>query len=284
MPDQRESLELLWSREPPAPPRAAVEAAYGSAVLFPSRRPYLVANFVETVDGVVAFGERGGSNASTVSMDSAIDRHVMALLRALADVVLIGAGTFRVARNHQWSPSGLVPDQAGAFDAFRLAVRGASTRAPLVVVTASGSVDPEHAAFTAPQTAVSVVTTEHGAARLRGRLPAAVEIIAAGRGTAVEPATLLEVVVAHGGGLVLSEGGPTLLGELLRARLVDELFVTVAPQLAGRDGGHPRLGLVEGFAAAPAEAPRLALHSLRRAQDHLLLRYAVEAAGAQATW
>jgi riboflavin biosynthesis pyrimidine reductase len=277
MTDHRESLELLWSSDPPAPPRAAVEMAYGSALVFPPRRPYLVANFVETVDGVVAFGERGGSNASAVSMDSSIDRHLMGLLRALADVVVIGAGTFRVARNHQWSPGGLVPEQAGAFDAFRLAARGTSTRAPLFVVTASGSVDPEHVAFTDPQTAVAVVTTDHGAARLRGRLPAGVEIIAAGPGSAIEPTTLLEIVATHSSGLVLCEGGPTLLGELLRARLVDELFVTLAPQLAGRDGGHPRLGLVEGFAAAPAEAPRLSLHSLRRAQYHLFLRYAVEA-------
>jgi riboflavin biosynthesis pyrimidine reductase len=267
------NLELLWSREPPTPARAAVEAAYGAALVLPSRRPYLVANFVETVDGVVAFGERGGSNASTVSMDSAIDRHVMALLRALADVVVVGAGTFRVARNHQWSPGGLVPDRAGAFDAFRRAVRGTSTRAPLVVVTASGSVDPDHAAFTAPETEVSVVTTEHGATHLRGRLPAGVEIIAAGSGSTVAPIALLEIVTARSGGLVLCEGGPTLLGELLREQLVDELFVTLAPQLAGRDGGHPRLGLVEGFAAAPVEAPRLALHSLRRAHDHLFLRY-----------
>jgi riboflavin biosynthesis pyrimidine reductase len=266
--------DLLWSSDPPPPPRAPVEEAYGSALVFPPRRPYLVANFVETVDGVVAFGERGGSNASTVSLDSSIDRHVMALLRALADVVVIGAGTFRVARNHQWSPGGLVPEHAGAFDAFRLAVRGTTTRAPLVVVTASGSVDPAHVAFTAPETAVSVLTTEHGAARLRGRLPAGVELVVAGPGSAVEPARVLELVEP---GLVLCEGGPTLLGELLRARLVDELFVTLAPQLAGRDGGHPRLGLVEGFAAAPAEAPRLGLHSIRRAHDHLFLRYAVEA-------
>jgi riboflavin biosynthesis pyrimidine reductase len=276
MTDPLEPMELLWSSEPPPPSRAAVEAAYGSALVFPPRRPYLIANFVETVDGVVAFGERGGSNASTVSLDSAIDRHVMALLRALADVIVIGEGTFAVARNHQWSPGGLEPEQAGAFDAFRRAVRGTSTRAPLVVVTASGSVDPEHVAFTAPETAVSVVTTEHGATGLRGRLPAGVEIIAAGSGSAVEPVVLLEIVAARSGGLVLCEGGPTLLGELLCARLVDELFVTLAPQLAGRDGGHPRLGLVEGFAAAPAEAPRLALHSLRRAHHHLFLRYAVE--------
>ena len=110
---------------------------------FPAARPYLVANFVQTIDGVVAFGARGGDNAGTVSMDSEIDRRVMALLRAHADAIVIGAGTFRIARTHQWSPGGLVPDEADAFDALRATLRGPGCeRAPLYVVTASGHVDP----------------------------------------------------------------------------------------------------------------------------------------------
>ena len=83
----------------------------------------------------------------------------------------------------------------------------------------------------------------------------------------------MELVAERSGGLLLCEGGPTLLGELARAGLVDELFLTVAPQLAGRDDAHRRLGLVEGFAATPEEAPKLELHSLRRAREHLFLRY-----------
>ncbi len=67
-------------------------------------------------------------------MDSAVDRHVMALLRALADAIVIGAGTFRTARSHQWSPGGLVPEAAGAFDELRaLRPRAAAARAPLYV-------------------------------------------------------------------------------------------------------------------------------------------------------
>ena len=119
-----ERLELLLARDPAAAPRHPVEEVYGSAVTFPEARPYLVANFVQTVDGVVVFGERGGWNASTVSMGSAIDRHVMALLRAVADAIIIGAGTFRTARSHQWSPGGLVPEAAAAFDELRASLRG----------------------------------------------------------------------------------------------------------------------------------------------------------------
>ena len=111
----------VGARSGDGPPRHAIERAYGSAMNFPAARPYLVANFVQTIDGVVAFGARGGDNAGTVSMDSEIDRRVMALLRAHADSILIGAGTFRTARSHQWSPGGLVPDEADAFDALRAA-------------------------------------------------------------------------------------------------------------------------------------------------------------------
>ncbi|MEO9174825.1 MAG: dihydrofolate reductase family protein, partial [Gaiellales bacterium] len=239
-------------------------------------RPHVIANFVQTTDGVVVFGERGGWNAATVSMDSELDRRVMALLRARVDAIVIGAGTFRVARRHQWSPGGLVPDEAAAFDAHRAAADGGAVeRAPLYVVTAAGDVDPAHAAFTTPETRVSILTTEAGAEALDGVLPAQVEVLALGRGATIGAAAIVQCIAARSGGLILCEGGPTLLGDLLRAELVDELFITQAPQLAGRDALHRRLGLVEGFAATPDEAPRLQLHSLRRADDHLFLRYAV---------
>jgi riboflavin biosynthesis pyrimidine reductase len=270
------SLELLWSRAPVGPAADEVERAYGSALDLTGVRPHLVANFVQTTDSVVVFGERGGWNAATVSMGSEIDRRVMALLRSHADAILIGAGTFRIARSHQWSPGGLVPAEAAAFDAHRAAIRGGTAeRAPLYVVTASGDVDPAHAAFIAPETRVSILTTEAGAAVLEGVLPPHVDVLPLGFGPAVDPAAVVACIAARSGGLIVCEGGPTLLGELLRARLVDELFLTQAPQLAGRDELHRRLGLVEGFAATPDEAPRLQLHSLRRAGDHLFLRYAV---------
>jgi riboflavin biosynthesis pyrimidine reductase len=267
-------LELLWARDRPSEPRAAVESVYGSAVSFPADRPYLVANFVQTIDGVVAFGARGGDNASTVSMDSEIDRRVMALLRAQVDAIVIGASTFRVARNHQWSPGGLVPDEADAFDALRALLRGpGSERAPLYVVTASGRVDAAHAAFTSPQTAVAVVTTGAGAARLGGSLPSQIDVLVLSGDGKIDPAELVAVIQARSGGLILCEGGPHLLGRLARANLVDELFLTVAPQIAGRDEQFRRMGLVEGFAATPDEALQLRLHSIRGAGDHLFLRY-----------
>jgi riboflavin biosynthesis pyrimidine reductase len=260
---QDDAIEPLWSSEPEEPPRAAVEAVYGAALTFPVERPHLVANFVETADGVAVFGERGGNDAATVSLGSAQDRHVMALLRSLADAVVIGSGTFRVARTHQWSPGGLVPDRAAAFDELRAQVRGTRERATLVVVTGSGDIPVGHPALTEPEAPAIVVTTDAGAIRLRGRLPGGVTLVSAAPDGPVPAERLVELVAERCGGLILSEGGPELFGSLLRA------------QLAGRERDLRRRGVVEGFAAAPDEAPRLALRSLRRAGDHLFLRYAI---------
>jgi riboflavin biosynthesis pyrimidine reductase len=268
------SLEVLWERDGSAPARHPAEAFYGGAVTFPVPRPHVFANFVQTVDGVVVFGERGGWNASTIGLDSEIDRRVMALLRAHADAILIGAGTFRTARSHQWTPGGLVPDQARAFGELRAELRGpASGPAPLYVAKASGLLDPTQLALRAPETRVTILTTTAGAARLDGSLPPAVELRELGAADVLEPAAVVSCIAGETGGLILCEGGPTLLGQLARAGLLGELFLTVSPQLAGRDEQHRRLGLVESFAATPAEAPRLRLRSLRRAQDHLFVRY-----------
>jgi riboflavin biosynthesis pyrimidine reductase len=198
----------------------------------------------------------------------------MALLRAQADAIVIGAGTFRVARRHQWSPGGLVPEAAQDFDAYRALLRApAAERAPLYVLTASGRLDPAHVALSEPETRVTVLTTETGASRLEGSLPSAVEVLALGNRNELDPAEVVRRITRRSGGLILCEGGPHLLGAFTRAGLLDELFLTVAPQIAGRDEQERRLGLVEGFAAFPQEAPRLTLYSLRRAGDHLFMRY-----------
>lgn len=268
-------LEVVWSREAVVSARDPVEAAYGSTLRFSETRPFVFTNFVQTVDGVVVFGERGGWNAADVSMHSAIDRHVMALLRSQADAIIIGAGTVRSAPGHQWSPGGLVPKLAGAFDDLRYRSRGRRGRAHLYVVTASGHVDPGHVAFTAPEAPATVVTTPRGATHLTEAINDGIDVVVMPHGDVIDPFALVGTVADRSGGLILCEGGPTLLGGLFRAGLVDELFLTVAPQLAGRDSNHRRLGLIEGYAALPAETPKAGLQSVRRSKDHLFLRYTI---------
>ena len=73
--------------------------------------------------------------------------------------------------------------------------------------------------------------------------------------------------------VVLNEGGPGILTSFMEAGRVDELFLTLAPQLAGRDAEHPRPSLIDQHAFSPETAPWASLLTLKQAGDHLFLRY-----------
>jgi riboflavin biosynthesis pyrimidine reductase len=87
---------------------------------------------------------------------------------------------------------------------------------------------------------------------------------------------LLEVIRGTGARLALCEGGPHLFGDILRAHLVDELFLTMAPQVIGRDATDHRLSLVEGASFGGGLGRWATLSSIRRAGDDLFLRYRFE--------
>jgi riboflavin biosynthesis pyrimidine reductase len=267
-------LESGDAQDALAPGLAAI---YGGPLSFPrgGGRPYLIANFVATIDGVVSFGRAVPHGTALVSGGSPADRFMMALLRAAADVIVIGAGTLRADPQHQWVPYTLVPDLAPQLEAYRQSVTGAASPAPLVVVSGSGAIPADHPALTAPRTAVTVFTTERGARNLSGSSIRVQALGADESGRLTAQAIVDQLQAGFGARLVLCEGGPSLLGQLLEARRVDELFLTVAPQLAGRDGHADRPALIEGFAADAQEAPWAALVSVRKAADHLFLRYRI---------
>ncbi len=151
-------------------------------------------------------------------------------------------------------------------------------RSPIrFIATATGDLDPSHPVFREPAQPV-VIAAERGAAdRLVGRrFPSNIGIERL-QGTGKEALVdLVDVAARHGAGLVVSEAGPHLFGQLLAADRVDELFLTVAPQLAGRADTEPRLGLIEGVALWPASPRWTRLASVSRAGDHLFLRYRFE--------
>lgn len=193
----------------------------------------------------------------------------MALLRASADAILVGAGTLRATPGHRWTPEDVYPAAAAEFAELRRLLKRAS-QPLLVVVTASGDMDGDHPAL---QQGALVLTTEAGADRLRGRLPAAASVRSLGPGAALTGGSIVEAIHATGCAAVLTEGGPTLIGSLLHARVLDELFLTVSPLLAGRSSATPRPGLVDGVELAPAQARWLSLLSVRRDDAYLFLRY-----------
>jgi riboflavin biosynthesis pyrimidine reductase len=261
----RGPLETLFERESLTRFGLSPELAALYAGDFGLERPRLYANFVESVDGTVALPDAGESG-HVISGDNDADRFVMGLLRACADAVLIGAGTFRASPNHLWHAGRIFPPAAAAFAALRRKLELAPTP-KLVLVTGSGELDPH-----APAMADAlVVTTPEGAARLRGKLAPGARVVAC-RSSPVSLAWVLELLRAEGHELVLTEGGPSLVGELVAESLLDELFVTVSPKIFGRSPGDERKSLIHGvdLLGTPLE-----LTSVRRYGSHLFLRYEV---------
>lgn len=280
--DQRWPVESLWRPgvEPPAgeirggvlPLDLRARYAAPLAIALRSDRPTIVANFVSTLDGVVALDRIGASGGCEISGGFEPDRFVMGLLRATADAVLVGARTVRASRTHGWTPAHAHPPSARGYAAWRRQL-GLTAASPVtVIVTASGSLEPRHVPMD-PGTSVIVVTTESGARRLR-RLPRAghVEIASLGEGDSIAVGRIVAFLHARGFRLVVSEGGPALFGELLAGGMVDEVFLTLAPQLAGRSAASARLSLVEDVSLAPA-APWGRIQGVMRSNDHLFLRY-----------
>ena len=257
-------IDLLWEEGglPEQPLPGTLRALYGGALGF--AEPVLFANFVETLDGIVAIPELEQSNA-LVADGSEADKFVMGLLRACADVVMIGSGTLLSSPKGTWRPDRVYPKAADAFAELR-AAWGLAERPAVAVVSSGASLDPGHPVL---QDAV-LLTTERGAAQLQDLLP---DVVAVNDGDWVDLRGALQVLRARGHPRVLSEAGPTMFGSLLADGLVDELFLTLSPVLAGRGPAGSRLGLVEGVELLPQARVGGRLVSLRRSDDHVFLRY-----------
>jgi riboflavin biosynthesis pyrimidine reductase len=240
----------------------ALATLYGGGLTLPADALY--ANFIASLDGVVSLEAPRGAGP-TLRGDGAADRFVMGLLRLLADAVLIGAGTLRADRGHLWGSAYIDRERAAVYHELG---RGEPR---LVVVTASGELDPDERAL---QTGALVLTTDAGAARLRGRLPAACTLQALGP-ERPEATAILAAIRAEGHRRVLTEGGPTLVAALAAAGVLDELFLTLSPVVAGRRAGDGRLGLIEGAHFLPGGGRWARLRSLRASGSHLFLRYAL---------
>jgi riboflavin biosynthesis pyrimidine reductase len=273
------AIEELWSAPPPAaegrgsPMPDALRGAYGGPLLIPLRpdRATILMNFVSTLDGIVALGPGEQAGGGVISGHDEADRFVMALLRAVADVVLMGAGTIAGGSSHQWTAEHLHPASAPAFREWRAAL-GLAEQPSVVIVTGSGDLRLGRRGLDDPSVPIVLATTTAGARRLAGSdLPSHARIEVAGSGDGLSAAEIATVLARVGGRVVLSEGGPHLYGNLVAGDLVDELFLTVAPQIVGR--GRDRLGMVEGIELPPDDARWQELASVRRDGNHLFLRY-----------
>ncbi|WP_280347439.1 pyrimidine reductase family protein [Nocardia neocaledoniensis] len=200
-------------------------------------RPWVRANFVNSVDG--AFTVDGVS----AGLGTDADHRVFTLLRELAEVIVVGAGTVR-AENY----GGAHPDPARRRAHFQHGIGGSAegTPPPIAVVTASARLDPAAKLFTDAEVAPLIITTAHADAESVAALArAGAEVVVAGE-AAIMPAAIPRVLAERGLQRVLCEGGPHLFGQLAEADLVDELCLTTSPRLVGGAGGRISLS-ASGF-------------------------------------
>jgi riboflavin biosynthesis pyrimidine reductase len=243
--------ERLRSAGPPAGAEELLrEARLGDSAH--ADRPYLFMNFVESADG------RATREGSSRELGSDADLEMLLALRTIADAVLVGPGTIRVEgygrlcgeeRRARREASGQAPDP------------------PLVIFSRSFDVPWTASLFEAAEQPVLIYTA------VRGEIPdvaAPVEVVV------LEPytsAAALADLRARGVRALLSEGGPTLLRGLLEDGVVDELFLTLSPELVGGDERR----LIPGPPLDPVI--ELSLAWVLEADGELFLRYRLGSGG-----
>ena len=180
-------------------------------------------NFVSSADGAVTLGGRSGA------LGGDTDRELMQVLRAMADVVLVGAGTVRAE-----GYGGLKVDRE---DVEWRRGRGLDDQPALAVVSGGLHLDPADTVFAEAVRRPVIVTTDAAAAADGGRFESVASVMACGEAD-VDLAAMLDAFARRGWTQVLCEGGPHLFGALLEADLVDEVCVTLAPRFVGGQAGR----------------------------------------------
>jgi riboflavin-specific deaminase-like protein len=219
-------------------------------------RPFVFVNMVTTIDGRAQLG------GSTGDLGEEADLGMLLELRTIADAVLIGSGTLRVEGYDRLIGSG-----------ERRARRAAAGLAPdplAVLLSRELDLPWDAGLFQAHEQPVLVYTAEDADGEGAGAIPptpAPVEVV---RLPQLSPAGALADLRSRGVAALLTEGGPTLNSALLGAGLVDELFLTIAPQITG-EADAIRIVEGDGLATPLRARPVWVL----RAHGELFLRYAI---------
>ena len=255
----------------PQPLPEALASRYGT-LRFPPGAPRVIGNYVSTLDGVVSLRVPGQATGGPISGENTADVMLMGILRAAADVVLEGAGTLRQAPTSLLSAQDVHAPMAAAYAELRVRL-GKPPMPRAVIVSRSGALDLSLRLFSSGEMPVVILTRAEGARRLAAqRVPASVDVIAL-KGEGPLGAREMIDALAIGAGLLLVEGGPRLMTSFVAERALDELFLTMAPQVAGRDDGVMRPGFVHGQTFAPDDPRWGALLGVKRSGSHLFLRY-----------
>jgi riboflavin biosynthesis pyrimidine reductase len=262
--------ELHWQLRSAA--RSLQEAASAAGLPAPAQRPYTLLNMIASADGRATEHGRSGP------LGAKADRELFHALRTLPDAVLVGARTLRVERYNR-----IVAERS----ARQLrAERGLAPDPLACVISSSSEFDPQIPLLADPQAQVVICTPS--TATLSGAR-AQVDYVRASDGSQLDLiGTLCELRERFDVEVLLCEGGPHTALQLVRAGLVDELFLTISPRLTGGDiasspagsrGVHAEVGVLPEAAlpilsGEPLQPPLgIELLSVHSAGSFLFLRY-----------
>ncbi|MFJ4006294.1 pyrimidine reductase family protein [Streptomyces sp. NPDC090023] len=204
-------------------------------------RTWLRANMVSTLDGAAQHDGR------SQPLSCPADMRIFGTLRALADVVLVGAETVR--------QEGYRPARARAEFARAREAAGQGPAPAVAVVSGSLDLDFSLPLYTSPLVPTVVLTgTDAPADRVAAAERAGARVIVAGEGRRVDPVRAVRALTGLGYTRQLTEGGPRLLGQLVAADVLDELCLTLSPMLTAGDAqriaGGPGVSVPRRFALA----------------------------------
>jgi riboflavin biosynthesis pyrimidine reductase len=218
----------LRSLFPEASERVNLVETYSRGLKAAGDGPLVRVNMISTLDGATSFAGRSGG------LGGPGDKLLFSVLRSLADVVLVGAGT---ARAEHYGPAKLPAEVQQMREG-----RGQRRLPPIAVVTQSLNLDWDAPLFLAGDPRPIVIAPGNSSAVALARAAQAADVLTTGAG-AVDLGSALLALAERGMHQVLCEGGPRLNTSLAAAELVDELCLTLSPKLAGSFGG----GLLGGW-------------------------------------
>ncbi|MBB0969122.1 hypothetical protein G6016_09145 [Dietzia aerolata] len=219
----------------------------------PRHECWVAAHMVAGLDGTTAVDGRVGALSTSPDQDLFRD------MREIPDVVLVGAETVRL---EGYGPVRLSDDSQA-----RRRNRGKADTPPIAVVSRSLDLDPAASVFAdAPEHAPTMVVTCAAAdPGRRAEVEEFATVIEAGEDR-VEPIAAVRALSGRGHGVVLCEGGPTWLGELVAADRLDELLLSISPVT----GGDP---LPVSVTPPGADMARFDLKGVMAESGTLFLRY-----------
>jgi riboflavin-specific deaminase-like protein len=225
------------------------------------RRPYLVLNMVSTADGRATVDGRSGP------IGNKADRELFHGLRTAVDAVMAGAGTVRVERYRR-----LVREES----ARQVRRRRGLAEEPWACIVSGRLALPEDIPILSDPAARVAIVTSSAASLPQADGGAQIEYVRSREEGLLDlPSAMSELYERFGIGTVLCEGGPHTNSQLLADGLVDELFLSLSPKLAGGDVTDEALRIVAGPSIDPPL--QMQLISAFECESHLFLRYRVAA-------